>query len=249
MILFCRILSLFVLMSYSTNGFEHFIKIRDTSANVEEESLENLFKEGMKSIVSEGPSNRFWNLFLGKNQNDNKRSPVLSRRFDSNQIVQQSPLATNAVVQKSLQASPNSRTIDAMSTISLNISRKLGLKDKITTLKAPNQFCPFEQPIACDSSTKFRSIDGSCNNLQRPWLGKAETPYKRYLPPAYQDGLESPRIISKRGNFLPNPRLISRMFKPDNNPSEDTFTHMIAIFGQFITHDMSSASVSTGNQF
>jgi len=34
----------------------------------------------------------------------------------------------------------------------------------------------------------YRSPDGSCNNLKRNYFGKANTAYKRVLPPAYTDG-------------------------------------------------------------
>lgn len=34
----------------------------------------------------------------------------------------------------------------------------------------------------------YRSPDGSCNNLERNYLGKANTAYKRLLPPSYTDG-------------------------------------------------------------
>lgn len=35
---------------------------------------------------------------------------------------------------------------------------------------------------------EYRSTDGSCNNLKRKYLGKANTPYKRLLFPVYTDG-------------------------------------------------------------
>jgi len=34
----------------------------------------------------------------------------------------------------------------------------------------------------------YRSTDGSCNNLERNYLGKANTAYKRLLFPEYTDG-------------------------------------------------------------
>jgi len=34
----------------------------------------------------------------------------------------------------------------------------------------------------------YRSPDGFCNNRKRNYLGKANTPYKRLLFPAYTDG-------------------------------------------------------------
>jgi len=38
---------------------------------------------------------------------------------------------------------------------------------------------------------KYRSPDGSCNNLKRSFSGKATTPYKRLLFPSYKDSLHS----------------------------------------------------------
>jgi len=34
----------------------------------------------------------------------------------------------------------------------------------------------------------YRTRDGSCNNLKRKYLGKANTPYKRLLFAVYKDG-------------------------------------------------------------
>ena len=49
-----------------------------------------------------------------------------------------------------------------------------------------DDFCP-PTPI-CNSSNKYRTIDGSCNNLRNPKFGQAFTPLQRLLPNAYADG-------------------------------------------------------------
>lgn len=48
-------------------------------------------------------------------------------------------------------------------------------------------FCPFQQPVRCDPKETYRRFDGSCNNLEVPWWGQSDTPYKRWLNPAYSD--------------------------------------------------------------
>ena len=47
--------------------------------------------------------------------------------------------------------------------------------------------CP-PQP-ACDTKNKFRTADGSCNNLKNPKYGMSATPLKRLMPSKYDDGM------------------------------------------------------------
>jgi len=39
---------------------------------------------------------------------------------------------------------------------------------------------------------KYRTIDGTCNNLQKPLLGSSLAAFKRLLPPAYENGFNLP---------------------------------------------------------
>jgi hypothetical protein len=59
----------------------------------------------------------------------------------------------------------------------------------LSKLKAPARFCPFkqQQQTKCDPQFPYRSLDGSCNNLNNFWWGRAESPFKRYLDPDYSD--------------------------------------------------------------
>ena len=43
-------------------------------------------------------------------------------------------------------------------------------------------------PIWCDPDAKYRTIDGTCNNLHVPSWGSAGTLFKRYLPAHYENG-------------------------------------------------------------
>jgi hypothetical protein len=70
--------------------------------------------------------------------------------------------------------------------------------------------CPFQVTITCNSTAKYRSHDGTCNNLQNPLLGSINTLYTRILSPTYGDGTNWPRNLSLvTGKALPNPRTIS----------------------------------------
>lgn len=61
-----------------------------------------------------------------------------------------------------------------------------GLKNfKSSNIEELNDRCPFQRP--CRTS-KYRSADGSCNNLQKPKMGQSLTPLARILEPVYADG-------------------------------------------------------------
>ncbi|KFO33932.1 Peroxidasin-like protein [Fukomys damarensis] len=50
---------------------------------------------------------------------------------------------------------------------------------------------------------RYLTHDGTCNNLQRPTWGASLTAFLRLLPPAYENGLDSPRGA---GRFYRHPR-------------------------------------------
>ena len=111
--------------------------------------------------------------------------------------------------------------------------------------------CPFEAPVAvlCDSSKKYRSFDGTCNNLKQPLLGSMETPHKRLLPPVYEDGFSAPRFNALSGKPLPNPRLVSQRLNVDeSNLQELVWSHLWIVFGQFLAHDMVATALTNGKQ-
>jgi len=42
--------------------------------------------------------------------------------------------------------------------------------------------------VKCDQNAKYRSINGSCNNLKTPTWGAAATPFLRLLNANFSDG-------------------------------------------------------------
>ena len=48
---------------------------------------------------------------------------------------------------------------------------------------------PYEEELSCDSKKQYRTIDGTCNNLKRPYTGAAKTPLQRVVKQnTYADG-------------------------------------------------------------
>lgn len=58
----------------------------------------------------------------------------------------------------------------------------------------PSQQGCGQAPAFCPKN-RYRSYDGTCNNLRNPILGTPNTPYNRLLPPKYGDGKLSPTLF------------------------------------------------------
>lgn len=90
----------------------------------------------------------------------------------------------------------------------------------------------------------YRSLDGTCNNLENPIWGAANTRYSRLLSPRYGDGYASP-TISVTGQELPSSRLVSLFAFGEADVPDPQFTLANMQWGQIITHDMSMLAGST----
>ncbi|KAK6307082.1 hypothetical protein J4Q44_G00222300 [Coregonus suidteri] len=91
---------------------------------------------------------------------------------------------------------------------------------------------------------KYRSHDGTCNNLQHPMWGASLTAFQRLLKSVYDNGFNLPRGASSRhhnGHALPLPRLVSTtMIGTETITPDDRYTHMLMQWGQFLDHDLDS---------
>lgn len=97
---------------------------------------------------------------------------------------------------------------------------------------------------------KYRTHDGTCNNLQYPMWGASLTPFRRLLSPIYENGFSTP-IGWTDADVRPNARLISLQLVSSSHVTDDEqYTHMLMQWGQFLDHDLdfTVSSLST-NRF
>ncbi|CAG9812565.1 unnamed protein product [Phaedon cochleariae] len=100
--------------------------------------------------------------------------------------------------------------------------------------------CPLRGKPRCPlASKRYRTADGTCNNLSEPWKGSSLLPLVRFLPPFYEDGVQSIRR-SVVGGLLPSPRQISVRIHREKNRETQGVTLMFMQWGQFIDHDVTS---------
>ncbi|XP_038627579.1 peroxidasin homolog [Tachyglossus aculeatus] len=96
---------------------------------------------------------------------------------------------------------------------------------------------------------KYRTHDGTCNNLQHPMWGASLTAFERLLKAAYENGFNLPRGADPRrryhGHPLPPPRLVSTALMGTEAVTPDArLTHMTMQWGQFLDHDLDSTVVA-----
>lgn len=96
---------------------------------------------------------------------------------------------------------------------------------------------------------KYRTHDGTCNNLQHPMWGASLTAFERLLKAVYENGFNTPRGIDPgrryHGHPLPMPRLVSTaLIGSEAITPDEQFTHMLMQWGQFLDHDLDSTVVA-----
>ncbi|XP_067034092.1 peroxidasin-like isoform X2 [Acropora muricata] len=102
---------------------------------------------------------------------------------------------------------------------------------------------------------KYRTLNGTCNNLCHVTWGSVQSPFQRLLPPAYQYGESAPRSLGYNDKPLPNTRKVSSIVfvssPTDEQNRTPNFTHMTMMWGQFLSHDIvltqSNESAQCGN--
>ncbi|XP_025194619.1 peroxidase-like [Melanaphis sacchari] len=93
--------------------------------------------------------------------------------------------------------------------------------------------------VKCDPTAKYRNINGSCNNLEIPTRGAAETPFYRLLNANFSDGFYKFRLQTN-GSVLPSTRVINiQMFLNREIYHNDENNVLLLPFGQLLAHDIS----------
>nr|XP_023021293.1 peroxidasin [Leptinotarsa decemlineata] len=101
--------------------------------------------------------------------------------------------------------------------------------------------------------SKYRSIDGTCNNLQHPMWGASSSGFRRILKPIYEDGLTKPIGWIKGRKYYgftkPSSRLVSTTLISTSKITPDPeITHMVMQWGQFLDHDLDHATPSVTSE-
>ncbi|KAK0393430.1 hypothetical protein QR680_000209 [Steinernema hermaphroditum] len=96
--------------------------------------------------------------------------------------------------------------------------------------------CP-KIPYDCTGG-KYRTIDGTCNNVEKPEYGANFAPMQRFVEPAYSDGVSSVRRSVDGGASLPNPRSLSNLLFDEPDRRVMQVTTLLTNWAHFIYTDM-----------
>lgn len=155
---------------------------------------------------------------------------------------------------------PNENVVDKAEKATLTLGATLNMVKEFGLSKEEAEFglskISVEKTIIADTcppeplcpETKYRSVDGSCNNIKHKEWGQAATAYQRIIPPDYQDGANAPRL-GVTGSTLPSPRTLSRQMTAQTDDLYAHFTLLIMQWGQFVDHDITHTPISKGENF
>lgn len=103
--------------------------------------------------------------------------------------------------------------------------------------------------MECNAKYKYRSLEGTCNNLRHPKWGSKLQPFGRLLPADYVDGLSEPKASFPKGVYPPPRQVSICMQNATNKYSEFRLNLLFAHFAHFVDHDMVSIAAYKGIAF
>lgn len=123
------------------------------------------------------------------------------------------------------------------------LAAKLEAEKNIADLKnfAKESAIALNRTIAPVTLVQYRSFSGVDNNWKKPWLGSAGTPFGRFGPKTYSDGVHAVRKVFQSSQDLPSPRKImedilkmaEKKPRPTNKPNS-----LLNAFIFYFPHDM-----------
>ena len=139
-----------------------------------------------------------------------------------------------------------SRLLDKTSNLLLKLTSKLetseiGLRSGLDAFSSSTlrNNCPWIPAPICVPGARFRTHDGTCNNLNNPNYGRTGTPFQRILLPNYGKGsIDSPRRRPSDGFERPSARVVSNGVTGPRNDLDTENTLLLMQLGQFIDHDL-----------
>ena len=113
--------------------------------------------------------------------------------------------------------------------------------------ETPEEVCltPRTAPETCTINNcvlKYRSYNGTCNNLRFPLWGASQIPFKRLLPPIYEDAFNTPVGWDPHKTYfgyrLPSPRSVSQeILTTDITSQSSIYSGLLMIYGQYLATD------------
>ncbi|CAI5442646.1 unnamed protein product [Caenorhabditis angaria] len=159
-----------------------------------------------------------------------------------------SPVSTCQAVKEQIKSASELMAISRLiNPVEDNFGRNLLSIDDVTR-SVPLGCVPELNPAGVDCSKNlcyhmmYRTLDGTCNNLEKPMQGSAFRRFIRHFPPQYDDGKGEP--VASINKTRPSAREANRvMLSSAQSVVHDKFNNMMMQFGQFLSHDMSKTTL------
>ena len=155
-----------------------------------------------------------------------------------------------------LESTDNNVKAEALAKVALHRPGSYLTEEEIAHIQQETMAeCHKQPPIPDCSSTKvlrYRTINGTCNNLDKPAIAAAGEDFRRLIVPHYEDGIQEPtgtlqkigKDLLHRGPFdppYPSAREASRTILLNRSIDDNLHSHMIMQWGQFLDHDLDLA--------
>ncbi|KAL3272932.1 hypothetical protein HHI36_014391 [Cryptolaemus montrouzieri] len=125
--------------------------------------------------------------------------------------------------------------------LKLSVETALKIEAEVVQNGKQKNKCAPPDPIPCPPG-KFRRPTGECNNIRHPRWGSRGTPFLRFIPPMYADGISQPRQ-SATNHALPSVMDVARSIQIMQIQNHESVTALLGAWGELLLHDLAG----TGN--